>query len=233
VVSHVFSRAEVLDPKELELPMPAKKPTHEAMPSKELVLAAIERAERHRIKLDDPSRYKGRPDRPGVMLATVKQHLGLAHGGWTTIQLRPCWDGLKATGLIEKGRRAGFDVWRLTSTGQQCLDRARKAGDIGQLPEAPQHREWREARTVASGRIDAFREELQAALGEAAGILDAHETPDSDTWYAIGQRLTHACKRLETASYCLHEWQEPDDAHADIAPQPLKNRRNIRLADSH
>src|SRR5271167_896031 len=41
------------------LPMPAKKPTPEAMPSKELVLAAIERAERHRIKLDDPSRYKG------------------------------------------------------------------------------------------------------------------------------------------------------------------------------
>jgi hypothetical protein len=113
-----------------------------------------------------------------------------------------------------------------------CLDNAREARDIGALPESPQHRAWREARAIAGERIDDFRQELQAALGEAAGLLDAHETANSDTWQAIGERLVHACRRMESASYCLLEWQEPDDAHGDIPSPPLKQRRNIRFAGS-
>jgi len=107
------------------------------MPSKELVLAAIERAELHRMKHDDPILYRGKPDRPGVLLATVKEHLGLVRGGWSTIRLRPTWEELKAARLIEQGRANGLVVWKLSSLGQKQLDRARQAGDIGSLPESP------------------------------------------------------------------------------------------------
>jgi hypothetical protein len=172
--------------------MPAKKRTPEAMPSKELVLAAIERAELHRMRHDDYDRYRGKPDRPGVLLATIKEHLGLARGGWSTIRLRPTWDELQATGLIEQSRRSGMVAWKLTSTGQAHLDRARLTGDIGALPESPQHRHWREARATATTRIGEFGQKLQAVLGEAAGLLDAHDPADSETWHAIGQRLRPA-----------------------------------------
>ena len=212
--------------------MPNDKATPEVMPSKELVLAAIERAERHRTKQDDPNRHRARPDRSGMSLEIIKEHLGLPRGGRTTIQLRPCWDGLKAAGFIEQSRRHGVVVWRLTNAGQQCLDQARATHDIGALPESPQHRAWREARAIAADRTRDFHEELQAALSEAAGLLDAHETANSDTWQAIGERLLRSCRRMESASYCLHEWQEPDDAHGDIAPPLLKQRRNIRYASS-
>jgi hypothetical protein len=141
--------------------MPAKKPTPEALPSKELVLAAIERAELHRIKHDDPVLYRGKPHRPGVLLSVVKQHLGLAPGGATTVRLRPTWNELQAAGLIERGRSNGMTVWKLTDAGKKYLTHVRPAGDIGSLPESPQHRYWRDARTVAAERIGEFSEMLQ------------------------------------------------------------------------
>jgi hypothetical protein len=80
--------------------MPAEKRTREAIRSKELVLAAIERAERHRISHRDRDLHRDKPDQPGVLFVTVKEHLGLASAGWTTIRLRPTWDELEAAGLI-------------------------------------------------------------------------------------------------------------------------------------
>jgi len=212
--------------------MPAKKRTPEAMPSKELVLAAIERAERHRTKHDDPARYRSKPDRPGVLLATIKEHLGLALGGWTTIRLRPTWNELELAGLIEQSRRHGVAVWQLTNTGQKRLALARKAGEAGSLPESPQHRQWREARTIARKRIGEFSEMLRAVLGEATGLLDSHDTTHSDTWHALSQRLHRACERLESASYCLHEWPEPDDSQPDISPARNAGRRGIQRFDT-
>jgi len=46
----------------------------------------------------------------------------------------------------------------LTSRGQQRLDALR--GDIGALPESPQHQEWREARTAAGERIESLHNAL-------------------------------------------------------------------------
>jgi hypothetical protein len=205
--------------------MPSKKRTPEAMPSKELVLAAIERAELHRHKHDDS-------DQPGVLLATVKEHLGLARGGAATIRLRPTWNELQAAGLIEQGRTLGRVVWKLTSAGRGHLARARQVGDIGSLPESPQHRQWREAHAVAAERIGEFGEKLKALLDEAAGLLDAHDIRDSGTWHTLGQRLQRACERLESASYCLHEWPEPDDSRPDTTPQRKGGCRNIRRFDN-
>jgi hypothetical protein len=194
--------------------MPKTKATPIKLPSDELLLAAIERAERHGA-------------RHGVPLAAIKEHLGLPSGSWSSQQLRPQRDRLEATGLIEQFRAYGVLVWSLTDSSHRHLATVRQTRAIPPLPESPQHRVWREAHALAGERTRDFREELQAALGDAAGLLDAHETASSDTWQAIGERLQHVCKRLESASYCLHEWPEPDDATADIAPQPLNRRRHI------
>jgi hypothetical protein len=199
------------------LPMPKAKRTPEAMPSDDLILAAIERAERHR----------DRPDHPGVVLSTIKEHLGLASNGWTTIQLRPQWEALTAAGFIEQSRRGGAVVWRLTSAGQKQLDSARQTTDIGSLPESPQHHDWREARAIAEAKIGEFRDRLRQVLDEASGMLDAHEQPNSDAWAALSNRLQHACSSLESASYCLHEWPEPDDSHADTPSRQKRGRRSI------
>ncbi len=211
--------------------MPKEKRTPAPMPSKELVLAAIERAECHRAKHDDPILDRGRPDRPGVPLDVIKEHLGLAQGGWTTIQLRPRWDQLKTAGLIEQSRRHSIVIWTLTSTGQQRLNRTRRAGRLGSLPESPQHQHWREARQIAGARIGQFREGLRRVLGEATGLLDAHETTNSDTWHAVGERLQYACLALEAASYCLHEWAEPEDSRADTTPRGKSGCRGIQRFD--
>ena len=208
--------------------MPEAKRTPEGMPSKELVLAAIERAELQRIKHDDLAPHRPRPAQPGVLLATVKEHLGLAAGGWTTIRLRPIWQALEDAGLIEQSRLRGSHVWTLTAAGQQRLDATRKAGRLGALPESPQHRHWREARDIAGERIGEFRERLRRVLDEAIGMLDAQKQPDSDAWHTLNGRLRLACERLEAASYCLNEWPEPDESVPDVPP-PLKGgRRSIR-----
>jgi hypothetical protein len=208
--------------------MPAKKPTREGMPSKELVLAAIERAERHRIKHDDLESHRNRHAQPGVPLSVVKEHLGLAPGGWTTIQLRPCWNELTAAGLIERSRRSGFDVWTLTSVGTKRLETVRRAGRLGALPESPQHQHWREAHAIAGKRVGDFREHLRQVLGEAIGGLDADDEPDSNGWHLHSQRLQDAYARVESATYCLHEWPEPDDSAPDTPPRWRPGRRDIR-----
>jgi hypothetical protein len=163
--------------------MPKTKPTPIKLPSDELLLAALERAERHGA-------------RRGVPLATIKEHLGLPGGSWSSYQLRPQRDRLEATGLIEQFRTCGVVVWSLTDSGHRRLAAVRRSRAIPPLPESPQHRAWREARAAAGEHVGEFREELQAALGDAAGLLDAHETANSDTWQAIGQRLKHACERI-------------------------------------
>ena len=65
-------------------------------------------------------------------------------------------------------------------------------------------------------------------MADATGLLDAHESADSDAWEAIGRRLKEACKRMESASYCLLEWAEPDDSQADPTPPRKLGLRSIK-----
>jgi hypothetical protein len=197
--------------------MPRTKPTSAALPSPELVLAAIERAERHQHH-----------DRRGVSRATIQEHLGLTPGSPTTRQLRPTWDALQTGGMVEEVRRQGIVMWALTDAGHtQLIDR----GEIGELPESPQHRCWREARSAACDRIDVLQDELRLALYEASELLDCGGGQGSSgTWYEFAQRLQHACRVVASATYCLREWDEPDDSHADIDTPPYSQgaRRKIR-----
>lgn len=73
--------------------MPAKKPIPEEI-SEEQVLAAIDRARRHQRNQDSP----------GVLRATIKDHLGLSRDGGSTVRLRPTWDALHDAGEIEYTR---------------------------------------------------------------------------------------------------------------------------------
>jgi hypothetical protein len=38
----------------------------------------------------------------------------------------------------------------------------------------------------------------------------------ADRWVELSARLQRECLQLGAATYCLCEWVEPDDAHADI-----------------
>ncbi len=187
-------------------------------PSDQVLLAAIERAERHRFIENDP----------GQTLERIKRHLGLPHNGWTTRQLRPQLARLQALGLVEAFRRHSRDLWQLTPKGKRRLAALRRTGDLPVLPESPQHQLWREARTAASERIAGFREDVRGALAEAMALLGAADAP-SDAWFEMSHSLQRICWRLGSATYCLSEWAEPDDAEADIDPPTHKrgNRRNI------
>jgi hypothetical protein len=193
--------------------MPKAKATPIKLPSDELLLAAIERAERHRA-------------RRGVPLALIKEHLGLPAGSWSSQQLRPQRDRLEATGLIEQFRTCGLIVWSLTDAGHRRLATSRRTRAIPRLPESPQHRVWREAHAQAGERIESVREDMRARLNAAIALLDAGVQTSSEAWRATGERLHYACQRLESVTYCLHEWPEPDDATADIEQPKQIGRRD-------
>jgi hypothetical protein len=47
----------------------------------------------------------------------------------------------------------------------------------------------------------------------------------------MGNRLHFGCERLASATYCLHEWAEPDDAISDRAEYSYLMRRDIHRWD--
>jgi hypothetical protein len=197
--------------------MPAKKPTPVEMPSEDLVLAAIDRAYRHRSNSSNP----------GVLLVDVKEHLGLPRSGSATLRLRPTWQTLQTLGLVEQTRHRNHGLWRLTAAGHKRLTAAQKTSDLT-LPEAPQHRRWSHAHTEAGKRIEEFRADLRLLLAQATHLVDAELPATSDEWYDMDAQLHTAVRRMGSATYCLREWPEPDDATADHAPDEQVERRNYQ-----
>jgi hypothetical protein len=172
--------------------MPKPKRTPAELPSCDLILAAIDRAERH-------SRGMER----GVLLATVKEHLALPHHSGTTRQLRPKIDALHTLELIEPIRRHGMNLLAVTEAGRSQLE---IASEIRlSLPEAPQHQCWREARSAAAERIPGFRADLREALKEATNLLEANQEADSATWFKMSERLHLSGRLLASATYCLRD----------------------------
>jgi DNA-binding PadR family transcriptional regulator len=213
--------------------MPETKSADTKLPTDEQLIAAIDRAERHRLRHDDRPADSRRPEKPGAWLETVKEHLGLNRGGWTTRQLRPQLDRLQAAGLIEQVRRNGAKVWHVTEAGQRHLEAEQRTGRIPPLPESPQHRVWREARSQAEELIDSFRLDMRERLTGAASLLAAGDEVGSDRWITMAERLQFACERLSSATYCLFEWAEPDDAASDRPESRYLMRRDIHRWDRH
>lgn len=196
--------------------MPASNSTSE--PSDDLLLAALDRAERH-------LRREGR----GVLLGILKDHLDLPRHSGTTVRLRPTLDRLQQAGLIQYRRHNGLKLWTLTASGHARLNEAQQAGTLGSLPESPQHRAWAQARLVATERLPEFRADLRRLLDQADAMLDS-ETSGSDAWFELTDRLHEACWRYAAATYITSEWAEPDDAHPDLDTH--RDRRNIHAWDS-
>ena len=76
---------------------------------------------------------------------------------------------LHAAGSLVRARRRGIATWDLSDAGRRRLARARRAGLGVALPESPQHRAWRAARTSAAQELERFRLGLRAQLEQAEG----------------------------------------------------------------
>lgn len=161
-----------------------------------LVLAATERAERHRPR-----------DEPGVMLGDVFAHMGFVYNGAATRQLRPRLDALLSADALEHTRRHGIKLWVLTSKGRRRLAQARRKGEAVELPESPQHRKWRHSHATAGEQVEGYREELRALLDEADALLDAGTRAYSDLWFCLAKRLPAPAPatNIGAAIYCLME----------------------------
>jgi hypothetical protein len=174
----------------------------------ELVIAAVDRAQRH----------SHHPDQ-GVPRGPILEHLDIPRRAHRARQVTARLGELCSSGALEQGRRHGMQTWTLTSAGERQLARARAAGVLPQLPESPQHRYWRQAQTVAAQEIERFRRDLEDLLAATRSMLDAEPPAHSDAWLQTGERLQRACKRLGSAVHCLREWPEPTDEYADSDEQ--------------
>jgi hypothetical protein len=181
----------------------------------DLILAAIDRAERHTQRQDVP-------------IWQVQEHLSVPRRSGRGRQVRARVLALADVGLLEPRRRNGVDVWTLTAAARRRLRRTPSIAEA--LPESPQHRKWREARTLAEQEAGRFAERMRATVAEAKAMLDAEGTPAfSDDWAALATRLSRAASLLASATHCLHEWEEPSDEAADVEDDGIRGRRNVRL----
>ena len=168
-----------------------------------VLLSAVKRAEHHK-----------RGEGEGVLLATIVEHLGLRHYSWTTRRVRPQLEALIDAGLLARFRRHGLVLWKLTPAGR------RRASPYSALPESPQHQRWREARTLAEQENERAWTALLDAVEAAEDLLNRplSASPPSAAWLSIGERVRGASRLLASVTYCLREWQEPQDARADVVP---------------
>jgi hypothetical protein len=181
----------------------------------ELILAALDRAVRHR-------------DAGPVTVRSVHDHLALAPRSRAARHVRTRLDALAESGMVECSRARGFALWALTRAGSASLTRARRSSSI-ELPESPQHRAWREARALAEQEIERFEQEAINAITDAMALVES-ESP-SDALFAVAERLRGELWRLASATHCLSEWPEPDDATADVDDRLNARERQLPRAE--
>ena len=153
----------------------------------------------------------------------IANHLGYALTPASRRLLRRRLDALTEDGWLEIATDRRPAVWKLTGVGQRAAKRSRTEAWAA-LPESPQHRAWREARRAAEQQITELRARAREALLESAAALEAEK--DSTSHLKLTAGLCCAFWRLAAANYCLFEWEEPDDAQADVDLRP--GRRALR-----
>ena len=176
----------------------------DAWPAAEGVLAAVERAARHRGDA-----------RASVPLSAIRAHLAIAPRSASARTLAALLDALCSSAALARSRRRGVERWALTDAGRERLASTR-GGAGGELPESPQHAAWRRARTAAAQEGGRFARRLDALLDEARALRASGRSAPSDAWLELGEELQRACRLFACARHCLYEWPEPDDARADV-----------------
>lgn len=190
---------------------------HEAQRGLEdLIMAALERAVRHRAT-----------DSPAAPLWAILEHLALSRRSGAARDVRAALRALGDAGLIELSRPHGVQAWELTASGRRRLRRAQLSSSLPPLPEAPQHREWRLARMLASEEIERFAAGLREGLERGLQLLESDPPPPSDAWFELADTLRHDCRRVGSAIYCLHEWVEPSDELPDHDARSLPGEENL------
>jgi hypothetical protein len=184
---------------------PRRSPSEPRSPAPELVLAAVERAGRHR----------GREPAAAPWWA-ILAHLAIAPRSSAARSLRALLDALVTDGALVLSREHGVSLWALSPAARARMLLQHRRGEISELPESPQHGAWRAAVSASGQEIARFRARLGACLQDAGALLASAEPPDSDTWLELAERLQRSCWLLASATHCLYEWPEPDDAHADL-----------------
>jgi hypothetical protein len=137
-----------------------------SVPSDGLILAAIDRAYRHR-----------QTSTPGVPRWEVLEHLGIGKRTHAARTVTRRVDALTNDHLLERHKRNGILFWLLTGRGRRQMLKANAAGE---LPEPPQHRRWRETLDSARGQLDQGRHTLETALGETSALLKTEPAASSD-----------------------------------------------------
>jgi ribosomal protein L19E len=177
--------------------------------SEDLVLEGIARAECHTAA-------------PGVVWHDIVAHLGFVGQRVAADEVRERLAALIKAGAIRESRLGGAFVWDRSAKGRRRLARARHAGHLLTLPEAPQHASWREAHQAARESLQGLRDQLQVSLEQAQRSLDSRGGGDAMSSVSLLTQLTNQCAELAWATYCLNEWPEPDD---DTRDTPLRARR--------
>jgi hypothetical protein len=181
-----------------------------------LLLAAVKRAQLHQDRDE------------GVAIWQIKAHLGLRHNGWTTRKVPPPLDGLVTAGLLEHRWEHSRNLWVITPKGR------RRASGFSELPESPQHRSWRRACVLAEQEIECVWTRALDSVEAAEEALNNPKKvkPTSRTYRELGERLTRAFENLASATYCLNEWQEPNDERADVETWDIKGLRRTHWGDA-
>jgi hypothetical protein len=186
----------------------------------DLVMAALERAVRHRAT--------GSPAAP---FWAILDHLALSRRSGAARDVRATLRALRDAGLIELSRPHGVQAWELTASARRRLRRARLSGSTPALPEAPQHREWRLARMLAAQERERFSAGLRERLEQATQLLDTDPPPPSDAWLELADALRRDCRRVGSAIHCLHEWVEPADELPDHDTRSLPGEEDLEPAE--
>lgn len=188
-------------------------PAPDAIPD-DLLLAAIERAERH-------------SERRGAPMFLIKEHLAAPKRTGRARRVNALVLTLTETGLLEHFRAHCMDFWTLSDSARRRLRRAKGVAEA--LPESPQHERWRAAHTLAERELGEYRERLRTVLSETTALLDAASegVTASEEWFKLGRRLDRHMRRVASATHCLHEWAEPSDV-ADMEGRRERGRRSYR-----
>ena len=173
------------------------------------LLAALDRAELHNPRRRPGKKDAARPD--------IARHLGFEWHSGTARRLKAQLESLEADRCVVLGKRIPErSLVSLTRRGLTRLQRTRReAVAEAMLPEAPQHRAWREAREAAVISFDEFLGVTTRAVQDAETLLYKPAGGSSEELMRIGDRLRREFWRLASATYCLREWPEPDDGRRD------------------